>query len=164
MLRRRRTVAAAATAVGLVLLLVAGIGGYWYLRPLLRTGTGYAAHNLCAVTLVAGRVDAATDLPSNPLVPYLTPWMGPDGQSRVTVVGFLAGQNAWYTPGFGCTVAEERPTLPDPAEVAPAPEFPTAEVDPAIEAALDNAFGRTLTTRPGPRSAPAVSWCCATAS
>ena len=47
---RRRSVvllalgAVAATAVG------AGL----YARPLLETGTGYAAHNACAVTSVAG--------------------------------------------------------------------------------------------------------------
>lgn len=125
-------------------LLVAGIAGYWYLRPLLRTGTGYAAHNLCAVTNLAGRDDAAADLPPNALVPYLTPWQGGDGQSRVSVVGLLAGQNAWYTEGFGCTVASEAPQLPDPVGVTAADEFPTAEAAPAIEEAIDLAFGADL--------------------
>ena len=36
------------------LVLLALVGGYWYERPLLLTGTGYAAHNACAVPLVAG--------------------------------------------------------------------------------------------------------------
>ncbi|HOB79747.1 MAG TPA: hydrolase, partial [Ornithinibacter sp.] len=56
----------------LVLVIAAAVGGYFYARPLLETGTGYAAHNSCAVTLVAGRDDPETDLPDNPLVPFLT--------------------------------------------------------------------------------------------
>ena len=122
-------------------LLLGGLAGYWYLSPLLRTGTGYAAHNLCAVTHLGGRHDAASDLPDNPLVPYLTPWSGDRGQSRVSVVGLLAGQNAWYTEGFGCTVAENAPQLPEPVAVQAAQEFSTAAPDPAIERALDAAFG-----------------------
>ncbi|HYN30895.1 MAG TPA: hydrolase, partial [Dermatophilaceae bacterium] len=65
-MRRRRWLPR--IAVGLaVLLVVALVGGYWYARPLLLTGTGYAAHNACAVRLVAGRDDPSTDLPPNPL-------------------------------------------------------------------------------------------------
>ena len=41
----------------LVLVVVAAVGGYWYERPLLLTGTGYAAHNACAVEHIAGRDD-----------------------------------------------------------------------------------------------------------
>ena len=32
-------------AVLLVLVLAAAVAGYFYARPLLKTGTGYAAHN-----------------------------------------------------------------------------------------------------------------------
>lgn len=52
--------------VVLAFVAVIAIGAYWYERPLLLTGTGYAAHNACAVTTVAGRDDPAADLPDNP--------------------------------------------------------------------------------------------------
>lgn len=134
-----------ALAIILVVLIAAGIGGYWYLRPLLRTGTGYAAHNLCAITQLVGRDNAEADLPPNPLVSYLTPWNDPaSGHSRVAVAGFLAGQDAWYTEGFGCTVGDERQEFPAPVEATPAVEFPTAELSPAIEEAIDRAFGEDL--------------------
>ena len=57
--------------LGLVVTVVAG--GLAYARPLLLTATGYAAHNACAVRLVAERPpgSAADDLPPNPLVPLL---------------------------------------------------------------------------------------------
>lgn len=130
-------------AVILAVLVAAGIGGYWYLRPLLRTGTGYAAHNLCAVVDVAGRADPESDLPPNPLVPYLTPFHDGDGRSRVAVAGFLAGQDAWFTPGFGCTVASRRPVLPAATAVDAAPEF-ASEPDPAVGEAIAKAFGDDL--------------------
>ena len=94
----------------LILLVIAVVGGYWYARPLLLTGTGYAAHNACAVTHLAGRDDPASDLPPNPLVPYLTVDVTADGASA-SVFGFLATQKAWFTPGFGCTLAAQRPDL-----------------------------------------------------
>ena len=131
-------------AVGLAVLLVVGVGGYWYLRPLLRTATGYAVHNLCAVVEVADRNNPEDDLPPNPLVPYLTPWHDRAGHARVSLAGFLAGQDAWHTDGFGCTVGSSRPALPAPVEVRSAPEFESAEPDPAIERAIDRAFGEDL--------------------
>ena len=68
-------------AVFLVLVVAALVGGYFYARPLLRTGTGYAAHNACAVELVAGRDDPESDLPDNALVPFLTGYV--NGAGRV---------------------------------------------------------------------------------
>jgi hypothetical protein len=66
-LRRVVTVAAV-----LALLLIAVFTGvYLWQQPILLTGTGYAAHNSCAVTEVAGRETPETDMPPNPLVPYL---------------------------------------------------------------------------------------------
>ena len=53
--RRRRTLLW--LLVLLVLVVAALVGGYWWQRPLLLTGTGYAAHNDCAVRMVAGRDD-----------------------------------------------------------------------------------------------------------
>lgn len=143
-MQRKRRIWPIVLSIVVGVLVLASVAGYWYLRPLLRTGTGYAAHNLCAVTEIADRTDAQDDLPPNPLVPYLTPWNDKEGQSRVSVVGVLAGQNAWYAPGFGCTVAKDRPTFPEAVDVAPAEDFPTAEADPAIEQAIDRAFGADL--------------------
>jgi hypothetical protein len=61
------------------LLLVAVAGGYVWQRPLLLTGTGYAAHNACALAAIAGRGDPEADLPPNPLVPVLRTSTRPDG-------------------------------------------------------------------------------------
>jgi CubicO group peptidase (beta-lactamase class C family) len=142
----RRVVAAAG-----VLVLVAGVGGYWYERPLLLTGTGYAAHNACAVEKVAGRSDPAGDLPPNPLVPYLrtgaTGGTG-DGAVKGSLFGALAAQRAWYTDGFGCTLAADRPKLGPATPVAPgANPFTTAAAptsSPAVRAAIARAFGDDL--------------------
>ena len=50
--RRRRIVLRALGGL-LALVLVALVGGYLYAKPLLLTGTGYAAHNDCAVRAIA---------------------------------------------------------------------------------------------------------------
>jgi CubicO group peptidase (beta-lactamase class C family) len=133
-------------AVVLVLVVVLAVAGYFYARPLLETATGYAAHNSCAVTLVAGRDDPDTDLPPNPVVPFLTGYVNEAGKSSTSRILFtLSTQHAWYTKGFGCTVGPERPTLgaatkvsadPNPLEAAPAPT-----PDPAVDAAIATAFG-----------------------
>jgi len=68
---RRRRVALRILAGLVAVLLVALVGGYLYAKPLLLTGTGYAAHNACALQGIKGRSDADTDLPPNPLVPEL---------------------------------------------------------------------------------------------
>ena len=138
--------------VGRVLLLIlvlavgGAVAGYWYARPLVHTGTGYAAHNACAVTFVAGRDDPAADLPPNPLVPYLTGYENKAGRSATAAtLWLLAKQKAYYAPGYGCTVATERPELgratkvgsdPNPLSDAPAPE-----PDPDVDAAVARAFG-----------------------
>jgi CubicO group peptidase (beta-lactamase class C family) len=137
--------------LGVVLVLViALVAGYWWQRPLLRTGTGYAAHNACAVAEVAGREDAEDDLPDNPLVPLLR-WqgLGEDG-TRASLLGVLANQKAWYTPGFGCTLAEKRPDLGSPATVEPGANPFTDATPPAptedIGAAVAEAFGAGLSS------------------
>lgn len=131
--------------VGIVVAaVVVGVAGYWYARPLLLTGTGYAAHNACALTRLADR-PADDDLPPNPLVPYLRTSTTDDG-ARTTVLGALAGQRAWFSPGFGCTLADAGPDLGEPTPAspnaltsAPAPT-PSAELD----AAVGLAFGDDL--------------------
>lgn len=126
----------------LAVVLVAGVAGYWYARPLLVTATGYAAHSACAMEEFAG---AGPDLPTNPLVPYLRFDADEDG-ARSTLMGVLAGQRAWYTEGYGCTIADEAPELPAAAAVeanaltnAPAPAMA-----PAVADALAAAFGDDL--------------------
>lgn len=135
-------------AVIVLALVAALIGGYWYERPLLRTGTGYAAHNACAVQHVANRDDPDSDLPANPLVPYLhTSTNGRETTS--TLLGVLAAQHAWYTPGFGCTVASKRPALAAATTVGaagnPFTSAPTPTADATVSAAIDRAFGTDLT-------------------
>ncbi|MEO7588474.1 MAG: serine hydrolase [Arachnia sp.] len=126
----------------LALLLVAGVAGYWYLRPLLLTGTGYASHSACAMSEFA---DAGPDLPPNPLVPYLRTDANRDGATS-SVLGVLAKQRSWYTRGYGCTLAERRPdfgsfTAVSANDLTKAPA-PTAS--PEVEAALARAFGDDL--------------------
>ena len=134
----------------LVVVLIGAVAGYFYARPLLLTGTGYAAHNACAVTMLAGRSDPETDLPPNPLVPYLTGYENKAGKSAASaVLWVLAKQRAYFSPGFGCTVAGSRPTGfgratkvssdPNPFADAPAPQM-----TPEVAAAIARAFGDDL--------------------
>ncbi|MCA0252752.1 MAG: beta-lactamase family protein [Actinobacteria bacterium] len=130
-----------------VVSLVATVGVYWWQRPMLLTGTGYAAHNACAVSLVAGRDDPAADLPDNPLVPVLETSISADG-AQSAVLGRLARQSAWFTPGYGCTVAGQAPSLPPAtpvsAEANPYANAPAPTPSAAVQAALDHAFGNDL--------------------
>lgn len=136
----------------LVLALVAGIAVYWWQRPLLRTGTGYAAHNACAVEHVAGRDDPESDLPDNPLVPYLrtneAEDEGTDGV-RASLLGVLAAQEAWHVEGFGCVLGDEAPDLGEPTAVDADRNTLRYTIDPhdeveALSAALTDAFGDEL--------------------
>jgi len=144
MATRRRVVGI--TAASVVLVLVAAIVAvYWWQRPMLLTGTGYAAHNACAVTEVAGRDDPASDLPSNPLVPFLVT-DGAGDPTSTTLFGLLSRQKAWFTDGFGCTLAPDRPDLGTPTVISGAP-FDDAAVTagtPGIRDALSRAFGDDL--------------------
>ncbi|MEV1131147.1 serine hydrolase [Agromyces sp. NPDC049794] len=135
----------------LALVLIAAFAGvYAWQQPILLTATGYAAHNACAVTQVAGRDDPESDLPSNPLVPYLRVDVD-DAVTAGSLLSSLARQRAWYTEGFGCTLAKERPDLGEATAIAPgANPFTDAAapaVTPEIEAALDGAFGEDLSAR-----------------
>jgi len=134
-----------AALLGLVM--IALVAGYWYERPLLLTGTGYAAHNACAVTKVAGRTNPAVDLPPNPLVPYLRESSSGD-ELTGSILGALAKQRAWFTPDFGCTLAQDAPDFGNGSQVSDlANPFVRASVPPpsaAIAAALAQAFGDEL--------------------
>ncbi len=133
---------------GLVaLIMISAIAAYWWVRPLLRTGTGYAAHNACALDSIAGRTPITADLPPNPLVPYLR--VGADsGGYRATVLGLVASQNAWSNEGFGCTLAVGRPNLGTATRIDPAANRISAQPSPApnagLEAAVATAFGDEL--------------------
>src|SRR5690606_12083843 len=131
-----------AVAAVLVVLTVAVTGVYLWQGPLLLTGTGYAAHNACAVELVTDRQDAKTDLPPNPLVPYLD--VDVDGEvATASVFGVGTPQQARYTEGFGCTLASAPLDLGEATPVSGAGNpFTDAVVapNPELEAALDRAF------------------------
>ncbi|MFT3861257.1 serine hydrolase domain-containing protein [Micropruina sp.] len=131
----------------IALAMIALIGVYWYLRPLLRTGTGYAAHNACALDVIAHRSPLTADLPPNPLVPYLR--VGTDsGGYQSTVLGVLAGQHAWPVEGFGCTLAINRPALGTASRIEAGnnrfAKQPTPQPKAALSAALAGAFGDDL--------------------
>lgn len=161
----------------LALVVILLVGGYQYAKPLLLTGTGYAAHNACAVTHLAGRSNPSTDLPPNPLVPFLRESGAAEKSTTVgsSVLGVLAAQEARHTPGFGCTLGGTAPALGtpttvtasanpyaaviDPAEATAtiAPNSARVAATPAIKAALDAAFdderastsgGASATTQP----------------
>jgi len=126
------------------LLVLAAAGGYGWQRPLLLTGTGYAAHNACALAAIAGRGDPEADLPPNPLVPVLRTSTRTDGATS-SVLGVAATQTAWASDGFGCTLDDRRPDLPKPTVVGaagnPYTDAPTAA---AAQDVLDYAFGTDL--------------------
>lgn len=132
-----------------VLALVAVVAVYWWQRPMILTGTGYAAHNACAVSHVSGRDDPEQDLPPNPLVPYLRTEVTADGASG-SLFGVLATQRAWFTEGFGCTLAPARPELgaASPIDGAgnPFADVAAPVATPEIEAAIAAAFGDGLPT------------------
>ena len=140
--RRLRRIAAGVLVVALVALVV----GYLRVRPLLLTGTGYAAHNACAVTSLAGRSSPETDLPPNPLVPYLRGGAEPgDQRASTSVLGVLAGQTAWQVEGYGCVLAEARPRFAAPPAVTTRHTVPAGAVpSAAVTAALAKAFGDDL--------------------
>jgi len=139
--RRRRPLIIGA----IVLAVLAGglVGVYAWQRPLLRTGTGYAAHNACAVTSVAGRDNPDADLPPNPLVPYLRTEVT-DGSASATLLGALARQQAWYTDGFGCTLAATRPVLPEPAPDPLGANAIVAAGSPTTSTELQEIVGRAF--------------------
>ncbi|MEO6020858.1 MAG: serine hydrolase [Knoellia sp.] len=135
----------------LAVIVLVGIGGYWYERPLLRTGTGYAAHNACALAFIAHRSNPQTDLPPNPLVPYLSTSIDDQGKSATTSIkGLLAGQEAAFSPETGCTVGGAPDvTTPGPRAAAPGtnPLSGSASSDEVtVKGLIAAAFGDGLTS------------------
>lgn len=100
---RRRKVLIAVFAV-LVLLVGAVVAAGVYFRPLLLTGTGYAAHNACALHFLVGREDHESDLPPNPLVPYLRTAIDDEaGTATASVLGVGFRQTA-HVSEHGCAL------------------------------------------------------------
>lgn len=130
--------------VGLgVALLVSIVGVVAYLSPIAPIATGYAAKIGCSGHFVGGRpfADAAGDLPDNPLVPLLRSSLDDDrGTVTATLLG-LWSSTAWYTPGAGCTLADERPAFdvapPADGGSAAAAEWPRGDAVDAAAAVAD---------------------------
>src|SRR5699024_10686096 len=145
MTRRRRALIAAAAVI---ILLAAAVvtAAAWY-RPMLLSGTGYAAHNACALHFLVGREDYASDLPPNPLVPVLRTTVDEgDGTATASVLGIAFRQTA-HLSGHGCALGDRAagprdgaPPPPSPAENPRGVRLPEAadapaEVSDALEAA-----------------------------
>ncbi|MCE5291213.1 MAG: beta-lactamase family protein [Nocardiaceae bacterium] len=133
--------------VVVVLLAVIGlVGGYWYERPVMFTGSGYAAHSACATVITAHRDNPRDDLPPDPLSILLRLSYG-DQSVTASGLGIIAKKTAWFTPGYGCTVADERPNFVPPTPVnAQSNPFTNAPSpgDGPLKAAIDHAFGTDL--------------------
>ncbi|HKJ57283.1 MAG TPA: serine hydrolase [Nitriliruptoraceae bacterium] len=115
-----------AIVIVVVAVIVAGAG--LYLRPIAPVATGYAAQITCGGALVAGRSveSASADLPSNPLVPFLR--ISASEDSVTTSLLGLWDSTSWYTPGVGCTLADEDPGF---APVLPAQATPVDQPWPS---------------------------------
>lgn len=107
MSRRRKSLIAVAVVVVLLAAAVVAVGIRY--RPLLLTGTGYAAHNACSVEFLTTRTNYDDDLPPNPLLPYLRTEVDPSaGTAAVSVLDLGFTQTA-YLSDNGCTLGELPP-------------------------------------------------------
>jgi len=136
-----------------VILLVVLVGGYFYMLPTFKVATGYTAKVVCSNHYLTGQSieTAMSELPSNPLVPFLRVKPEEDGLSA-TLWGWAAKQKAIYRPGLGCTLLAGKgpfetslPNFPPPAPPDPNLPWPEGEIVdyepiPALEAVLDEAF------------------------
>ncbi|MGN0102569.1 MAG: serine hydrolase domain-containing protein [Dietzia sp.] len=142
---RRRKVLIAALAV-LALLAAAVVAAGVHFRPLLLTGTGYAAHNACALHFLVGRQDVEADLPPNPLVPYLRTGIDEEtGTATASVLGVGFRQTA-HVSEHGCAlggraagVGDAPPSLAAARDDGPGVRLVEATDAPAeVAAALDD--------------------------
>lgn len=143
--RRSKILVAVAAVVVLLVGAIVAVGT-WY-SPMVRTGTGYAAHNACAVHFLVGRSDPEADLPPNPLVPYLRTTIDEDaGTATASVLGVAFRQTA-HVSEYGCALGDRaagaQQATPPPALLSDSPEgidLPVAESTAAeVDAALDAA-------------------------
>ena len=138
-----------------VFLVVALVAGYWYMLPTFKVATGYTAKAVCSYHFLTGQdLDSImTELPSNPLVPFLRPEADETkGEATVTLWGWAAKQKAVLRPGLGCTLLAGKgpfetraasmstPEPVDPNQPWPLGEAVTTEKSRALEAMLDKWF------------------------
>lgn len=104
MTRRRKALIAVVAVLALLIAAVVAVGA-WY-RPMLLTGTGYAAHNACALHYLVGRQDPETDLPPNPLVPVMQTSIDEEnGTATASVLGVGFRQTA-HVSEYGCALGD----------------------------------------------------------
>ena len=148
MTRRRKSLIVLAVVVILIAAALVAVGVRF--RPLLLTGTGYAAHNACAINFLTDRDDPESDLPPNPLVPYLrTSTDDAEGTVSASVLGVAFEQTA-YVSEYGCALGDRaagsqsaQPPPPPPGEADTGIRLPEATVAPAaVASALDEAAGQ----------------------
>ncbi len=133
------------------------VGAVFWIRPVVRTGTGLTAHNICAATFTSGLSSEAT---FNELVKpmvgrvarllrYRVDWRGK--AVRASLAGGVGSVEAVYTQGYGCRLIIDR-RLKSPSPVAPRPPSPpdgfapgavVAPSNPILKAALDQEFAET---------------------
>lgn len=86
-------------------------------------------------------------MPPNPLVPHLRETRDGDAVTG-SLRGVLARQRAYYTEGYGCTLAGAAPNFPAPPAVSdagnPFAKAASPTASPAMRAALGRAFGDDL--------------------
>ena len=136
-------------------LVLALVGGYIYILPTFKVATGYTAKAVCSYHFLTGQdlESIMTELPGNPLVPFLRPQIDESkGEVAVTLWGWAAKQKAILRAGLGCTLLagkgpfETREAIMpvansiDPNQPWPLGDAVTAKKSPALEAVLDKWF------------------------
>lgn len=158
----------ALTACAATIAIACGLGLTGYAAPMAAVGTGFAAHNACAVTFVAerGADSARHDMPHHPLSRHLTTTV--DTESKTSTSSFYGffSSTAYFQDGLGCTLAEHKPnfeavkkrTLPEINSTWPRGKHPDASKltnrqKESVASAVHEAFGtdqrsqRKLNTR-----------------
>jgi CubicO group peptidase (beta-lactamase class C family) len=155
--------------LGLLGVGIAAVLAWLYFVPpgLLRVGSGYSAKIVCSNVFLAGRDEEevlAVDVqaPGHPLLKLMQVSVDREGKRvHAALLGFIAGNEAVYREGLGCTVTPDGRLAP--AEFSPAklvsrdagalwPEGERSESDQAVAALLSDA---TL-TGPGMRAVVVV--------
>ncbi|KKX29278.1 serine hydrolase [Rhizobium sp. LC145] len=116
--------------LGIVLICIIGLLSWLYFVPptLLRVGSGYSAKIVCSNVFLAGRNEdevLAVDVqaPGHPLLKLMRVSVDREEQRvHAALLGFIAGNDAVYREGLGCTVTPDGTV--NPAEVAVNPEPP----------------------------------------
>ncbi|OHV84214.1 serine hydrolase [Rhizobium sp. LCM 4573] len=115
--------------IGLAILLVCIIGLLAWLHfvppALLRVGSGYSAKIVCSNVFLAGRDEEdvlAVDVqaPGHPLLRLM--WVTVDREKKsvhAALLGFIAGNDAVYRDGLGCTVTPDGSTAPMDVAMGP---------------------------------------------